>query len=506
MTSARAPRLSARELIELTLDHGSFVSWDAPPAQPEMSDEYRAQVEEAERRSGTDEAVLTGTGTVEGRRVAVIVSEFGFLAGSIGVAAATRITTALRRATVLRLPVLAAPVSGGTRMQEGTVAFLRMADITAAVTAHKKSGLLYLVYLRHPTTGGVFASWGSLGHITVAEPESLIGFLGPKVYRALEGEEFPSGVQTGENLFANGLVDAVLAPRHLRQVISHVLDTVLADDRPASASRAEPLLAPPMSAWESIEISRRPGRPGLRSLLRHAASDVTGLNGTGMGEAEKASVVTLARFGGRGVVVIGLDRHAQSFDQPLGPGALRQARRGMALAAELRLPLVTIIDTPGAALSREAEEGGLGGEIARCLATMLELAIPTVSVIMGQGTGGGALALIPADRVICALHGWLSPLPPEGASVIRYGDVSHAAQMAEQQGVTSRDLLLAGIVDEIVDERPDAAAEPAEFCRRLGSAIERQLDAATGTVDLLGTRVGRYARIGTVRPSEGVAT
>src|SRR5690606_31949472 len=135
-----------------------------------------------------------------------------------------------------------------------------------------------------------------------------------------------------------------------------------------------------------------------------AAENITWLNGTGQGEAGGASRTALATFGGRGAVVVALDRHAQSHSSDLGPGALRQARRGMELAAGLHLPLVTVIDTPGAALSREAEEGGLGGEIARCLAELLALPVPTVAVLMGEGTGGGALALTPTDRIIAAEH------------------------------------------------------------------------------------------------------
>lgn len=485
-------RLTADELISLTLDADGFVSWDEPAREPELGPGYAEELRVAAERSGTDEAVVTGRGTLEGRPVAVIVGEFGFLGGSIGVAAARRIVAAVERATREGLPILAAPVSGGTRMQEGVVAFLQMAAITQAISAHKAAGLLYLVYLRHPTTGGVFASWGSLGHITVAEPDSLVGFLGPKVYRALHGEDFPAGVQTGENLYAHGILDAVLPPRQLRAVANRVLDVVTARDGriPASAPPYVPAVRP---AWDSVLVTRRPGRPGVRTLLRFAADDVTWLNGTGHGEAEPATRIALARFGGRGVVVAALDRHAQAHDEPLGPDALRQTSRGMQLAAALALPLVTVVDTPGAALSQAAEEGGLGGAIARSLADLLALPVPTVAVLMGQGTGGGALALVPADRVIAAEHGWLGPLPPEGASVIRFGDLDHAPQLADEQGVRSADLLEAGIVDEIVPEVPDAADEPEAFCRRLGEAIERQL-AAVAALGLERRNAERHAR------------
>lgn len=478
-------RASAQELVNLTLDPASYVSWDSPLEQPDLGEEYSRELAMARAQTGVDESVRTGEGKVDGRRVALIIGEFGFLAGSIGTGAADRIVDALRRATAEGLAVLAAPVSGGTRMQEGTIAFTRMIDIVAAVSAHKSAGLLYLVYLRHPTTGGVFATWGSLGHITVAEPHALIGFLGPKVYEALHSEQFPEGVQSGENLFAHGLVDAVLEPRHLRGMLIRVLDTVTKQREPRSAGRTKTVTAQLQTStnnddpWTSVELSRLSTRPGLRTLLRFAATDVIGLNGTGMGERENASMVALARFGDHGVVIIGFDRHAQSFDGPLGPGALRQARRAMALASELSLPLVTIIDTPGAALSREAEEGGLGGEIARCLATMIDVPSPTVSVILGQGSGGAALAIFPADRVIAARHAWLSPLQPEGASVIRHGTIEKAATMARQQGISATDLYAAGLVDEIVDELPEAGIEDEAFCRRIGDAIERHVSAAT---------------------------
>jgi acetyl-CoA carboxylase carboxyl transferase subunit beta len=170
----------------------------------------------------------------------------------------------------------------------------------------------------------------------------------------------------------------------------------------------------------------------------------------------------------------------------------------MRLAAELRLPLVTVIDTPGAALSAEAEEGGLAGEIARCLSELVTLEAPTLTLLLGQGSGGGALALLPADRVLTAQHGWLSPLPPEGASAIVHRDTAHAPEMAESQGVRSLDLLANGIVDRIVPERPDAADEPEEFCRRVGAALQQELAALLrqGPRERLRDRLDRYRRLG----------
>ena len=139
----------------------------------------------------------------------------------------------------------------------------------------------------------------------------------------------------------------------------------------------------------------------------------------------------------------------------MGPGALREARRAMRLAEELRLPLVTVIDTPGAELSPRAEEGAIAGEIARCIATLDHDDGADGVGVLGQGCGGGALALLPAARVIAAENAWLSPLPPEGASVIVHGDVAHAAEMAELQQVGVLDLAARGIVSRIVPEPAD---------------------------------------------------
>ncbi|RCV53271.1 carboxyl transferase domain-containing protein [Marinitenerispora sediminis] len=492
-------RYSARELLDRTLDAGSFVSWDTAPIDVGPGAQYAAELAAARERSGCDEAVVTGEGRLRGRRVAVIACEFSFLAGSIGVAAAERLVVAIERATAEGLPLLGAPASGGTRMQEGTVAFLAMVKISAAIAAHKAAGLPYLVYLRHPTTGGVLASWGSQGHVTVAEPGALIGFLGPRVYEALYERPFPEGVQVAENLYRSGLVDAVLEPEDVPAIAERAFNVLLAHGEglpPAPEPAAAEI--PDVPAWESITRSRRPDRPGVRRLLRHAATDVVRLNGTGDGETDPGLLLALARFGGAPCVLLGQDRARQTVERPLGPAALREARRGMRMARELRLPLVTVIDTPGAALSKDAEERGMAGQIARCLAELVTLEAPTVSVLLGQGTGGGALALVPADRVISAQHGWLSPLPPEGASAIVYRTTKRAAELAERQGVRSAELHANGIVDRIVPELPDAADEPVAFCERMGAALRYELTAllAADPADRRAARHGRYRRLG----------
>ncbi|WP_182524082.1 carboxyl transferase domain-containing protein [Nocardioides dongkuii] len=468
-------RWGAQDLLDLVLDEGSFESWDEPVDTGHHAEEYRRALAAAADKAGTDESVLTGRGLVRGRPVAVVANEFRFLAGSIGVASARRIASAVRRATAAGLPVLATTASGGTRMQEGTVAFVEMVEISRALMDHRAAGLPYLVHLRHPTTGGVYASWGSLGHVTVAEPEALVGFLGPKVFEALNGEPFPAGVQTAENLAAKGVIDGVVTPEELPALVDAALRVLVDPPTAPTLERRTPREPRDLPAWDSIERTRAADRVGVRDLLRHGAAGTVRLRGTDEGERDSTVVVALTRIDGQPCVLVGQDRSRQTREHAMGPAALREARRGMRLAEELGLPLVTVIDTPGAELSPRAEEGAIAGEIARCIATLTTMTVPTVSVVLGQGCGGGALALLPARTVVAAEHAWLSPLPPEGASVIVHGDTTHAAEMAASQRVRARDLLAAGTVQHVVPEIDDEPA--ADLALAVAAEIGHQLRA-----------------------------
>ncbi len=459
-------------MIDVLADDGTWESWDTPVVVATDDVAYADDLNSARQTTGEDESVLTGRLSLRGWRVAVVVSEFGFLAGSIGRDAGLRVTTAIRRATAERLPVLVLPASGGTRMQEGTPAFLQIMTITAAVVDHKAAHLPYLVYLRHPTTGGVFASWASLGHVTIAEPDALVGFLGPRVFEGLYGEPFPDGVQRSENLRRHGIVDIVSAVDDLPVIVEVVLRVTRSSggDGVAVPARVD-REAVSVDPWDAVVASRRGDRPGAREVLSRMSSDLVDLSGTGEGENDHGVIVVLARTGGVGAVVVAQDRRQQRPGSRLGPAALRIARRGMQIAADLRLPLVTMIDTPGADLSVAAEEGGLAGEIARCLADLVALPTVTVSVLLGEGAGGGALALLPADRIVAASHAWLAPLPPEGASLIVFRDTDHADVMARRQGIEAPALAARGLVDTVVDEGADPARDPEGFARAIGAAI-----------------------------------
>lgn len=475
-------RTGAHDLITQVLDADSFISWDTPPEYGNISENYRAALTRAREKSGVDEAVITGEGTVGGTRVAFVLSEFSFLGGSIGAATARRIIAGIHRATEAGLPLLISPSSGGTRMQEGTPAFALMVSITTAVYRHKDAHLPFLVYLRNPTTGGVLASWGSAGHFTFAEPDALLGFLGPRVVELTTGTPMPDGVQTGENLARHGVIDGVISPTQLREAVLKIIDVLLPSDEPGEPAQPAEVAASTSGeadnpTWEAIERTRDLKRPGVRNLQAALAKHWIELSGTGEGRRSPAVTVALTRIGSRPVVLIGQDRHHQPphADTELGPAALRFARRGIQLAHELQLPLISIIDTPGAELSQAAEEQGMAGSIARTLGELVDVDVPTVSVILGQGCGGGALAMLPSDRVLAAENAWLSPLPPEGASAIMYHNTEHAADMMQEQGVGAPALLAAGIVDGLISELGDAAAHPNAFINNVIAHIDYTL-------------------------------
>jgi acyl-CoA carboxylase subunit beta len=480
--------IGAHALLELLCDHGTFEPWDDmlnSHGTEDSSSAYADTLAEARGRTGMREAVTTGLARIRGRQVVLVISEFGFLGGSIGVAYARAVCAAMETATRRRLPIVAAIASGGTRMQEGTAAFLQMLPLTAAVAKHKAAGLPYLVYLRHPTTGGVLASWGSLGQVTFAEPGAMIGFLGPRVVEALRGQRLPTGVQSAETLVGTGVVDAVVRPEDLAGTLDRTLGYLDGSSRRVGPRPSDALAVAqgrvvdsrfPTDPWDSVQRTRRQDRPGLAELLRHGATRAMSLRGTAGGEPEEGFEVHLATFGTTDCVVMGHARPSPGSPEfELGPNALRRAVRAIELATELRLPLVSVLDTPGAVISAKAERVGLARRLAECLQRMMTAPCPTLTVLLGQGSGGGALALFPADMVLAARHAWLAPLPPEGASAIVHRTPAHAAEMARTGAISSAHLRHLGAVDVLVDERPDAADEPTAFCQRMGREIAFQL-------------------------------
>jgi acetyl-CoA carboxylase carboxyl transferase subunit beta len=499
---------SAWERAALVVDEGSIEQWDEDVVSDDplgFSDTkpYRERLAEARERTGLAEAVLTGRATLDGRPIALVASEFGFLGGSIGVATGERIARAFARALEQRLPLVALPASGGSRMQEGALAVVQMARLAAAAGQLRAAALPYVVCLTDPTTGGVLASWGSLGSVTFALPRALAGFAGPRVVELLTGEPLPEPTQRAETLLAHGLIDDVVEPGELRDRVGRVLAVACpraaaapaiagpvprAPSAPAApAAPAEPAVsgdpatgatAGPRDAWASLQHARDPRRPGAQALLAAVACDVTELRGDRAGHPDDAAcLVALARLCDHPVVLVAQRRGEDGTPTGMNAAGYRKARRAFALAGELRLPLVTLVDTPGAELSVAAEHGGLAGEIAGCLADLAALTVPTLGLLLGEGGSGGALALLATDRVVAAEHGSLGVIAPEGASAILYRDREHAPELAATQGGASWSLIEAGIAHALVPEPQPGHEQPDAFVARVEVVLRRELDA-----------------------------
>lgn len=494
MTSSRARSATSSERVALVADPESFEPFDDDVAASDplgFRDRvpYTTRVRDAQLQTGCAEAAVTGVCRVGGRPLVMIASEFGFLGGSIGVGAAERVARALEHAAELRAPVLALVASGGSRMQEGALALVQMAKLADAVHRFRRSGGLYITYLMDPTTGGALASWASLGTVTLAQPGALLGFAGPRVAEVLAGRRLAPGAQRAETLHGAGWIDELVEPMVLRTRIGALL-TILEPPEPAgpregaAPTAAAGSLRPCADAWEDVRHVRASGRFGVRDLLAKWGAPIFELHGDRSGRVDDASCLcALARIAGRPVVVVAHDRSAGGAS--VRPAGLAKARRAMGLARELDIPVVTLIDTPGAEISEAAERGAIAGEIALTLEALATVEVPVVSVLLGQGGSGAAIAFLPADRTLALARAGLWVLAPEGASAILFRDSQHAPQLARRQGGAAAELVRHGVVDELVAEGDELAVT--------ATALQRALERALGDLVSLG-RAERLAR------------
>ena len=184
---------------------------------------YKEKYESAREKSGETEGVVCGRGTIGGNDTCIFIMEPNFMMGSMGTVVGDRITTLFEYATKNRLPVIGYTVSGGARMQEGALSLMQMAKTTAAIEKFKDAGGLFISYLTNPTTGGVSASFASLGDIIIAEPGALICFAGPRVIEQTIGQKLPEGFQHSEFLLEHGMIDMIVDRKDMKQTLSKIL-------------------------------------------------------------------------------------------------------------------------------------------------------------------------------------------------------------------------------------------------------------------------------------------
>jgi acetyl-CoA carboxylase carboxyl transferase subunit beta len=418
-------------------------------------------------RDAKQESVISADGAVGGIGVVAISFEFSVLGGTMGVAAGEKIARAFERAAERRAAVLALTASGGARLQEGMLALAQMAKTIIARRALASAQLPFLSYLRNPTTGGVYASFASLADVIWAEPGATIGFAGPRV--AEQDEPLPEGSHTAEFGLARGLVDDVVHPGELRDAVAAFLSVTLAADSPTIVTGGPRGAATSASGWDLVERARHPDRPTGRRVLEALAPEFVELRGDRAGTDDSGVAVGVGRIAGRRAGLVALDR-----SRPTPPG-YRKAYRLFRLASSLALPLVTVIDTPGADPSSESEAGGIARTIATTIRTVLEHPGPTVAVVTGEGGSGGALALACCDRVLICENATFSVIAPESAAaILRRDDVE---RVASELRLGAGDLVGFGLADAVVAEPPGGGhTDPEQFLEGVRAAVAAALD------------------------------
>ncbi len=445
---------------------------------------YSQRLSRTRARTGLDQAVLCARGTIGGWPVVAAVMDFRFLGGSLGCSEGEAITQAAEHALRERVPLLMVTASGGARMQEGTLSLMQMAKTSQALGDLDRAGLPAVSLITDPTYGGVAASFATLADVVVAEPGARMGFAGPRVIEQTIRQPLPEGFQTAELLLRQGLIDEVRPRAGLRSLLARLLGVrrVPAGSwDPPHVPEVPPIPDPPaadtatvdsiagmggperLDAWESVRLARHPDRP---TTLDHIAGMFDGfqeLHGDRISGDCPAIVGGIAELSGQSVVVIGHQKGhhsrelaARNFGMA-SPNGYRKAARLMRLAQKLRIPVITLIDTPGAYPGREAEEQGQAQAIAENIRLMAGLTVPTVAVVTGEGGSGGALALAVADRVLACAHAVYSVISPEGCAAIVWKDPAAAPAAATALSLDAASLLRLGVIDAVVPEPPGGA-------------------------------------------------
>lgn len=481
-------RVDAFQRLKMTIDEDSFEEWneDIAIGNPLDFEGYEEKVEELQKKTNLKEAVITGKAKITGSDVAIAIMDGRFMMASMGYAVGEKIARTVERATKEKLPVIIFACSGGARMQEGITSLMQMAKTSAAIKRHKDSGGLYISVLTDPTTGGVTASFAMLGDIIIAEPKALIGFAGPRVIEQTIGEKLPKGFQRSEFLLEHGFIDLIVEREEMKETLSKIIklhykqnaaefevnnddklsdvvcNTITISEKNVSKKRKNKKQkseeTKELSSWERVELSRKKDRPVGYEYIDLLFDDFIEMHGDRYFADDKAIIGGVAALRGIPVTVIAQSKGKntkenieRNFGMP-SPDGYRKALRLMKQAERFNRPVICFVDTPGAFCGLEAEERGQGEAIAKCIYEMSGLTVPTLSIIIGEGGSGGALAMATSNEVWMLKNSIYSILSPEGFASILWKDSSKAKDAAKAMKLTANELYEHGIVEKVIDE------------------------------------------------------
>lgn len=496
-------RVHAYRRIEMIADENSFEEWDMDLQTENPLDYkgYEEKIEKLQEKTGLREAVVTGKATILGEPAVLAVCDGRFMMASMGEIVGEKITRAVERATRQELPVIIFACSGGARMQEGIVSLMQMAKTSAALKRHSDAGLLHISVLTDPTTGGVTASFAMLGDIILAEPKALIGFAGPRVIEQTIGQKLPKGFQRSEFLLEHGFIDQIVERPKMRETLGRILefhgkvqtdieDTIDKTARETASQTGDQAVdratgkivskttvhtadeikskdsedivdkaqTQKINAWDRVLLSRRKNRPVGSDYIRMLFQDFTEFHGDRLYGDDPAIIGGIAYFKERPVTVIAQEKGTntkenimRNFAMP-SPEGYRKALRLMKQAEKFHRPVICFVDTPGAFCGLEAEERGQGEAIARNLYELSGLKTPVLSIVIGEGGSGGALALAVADEVWMLENSIYSILSPEGFASILWKDSTKAKEAAKVMKLTADDLKQMGVIECVLEE------------------------------------------------------
>lgn len=484
--------------IKMVVDRKSFTEWDVHMEEqnPLQYKGYEEKIRSLREKTGLDEAVVTGKCTIKGTPTALGVCDCRFMMSSMGEVVGEKITRVFERATKERLPVILYICSGGARMQEGLVSLMQMAKTSMAIRKHSDAGLLYVPVLTDPTTGGVTASFAMLGDIILAEPKALIGFAGPRVIEQTIGQKLPKGFQRAEFLLEHGFVDKIVEREEQRSVLADILklhenkipdygqsdnsdmemkyksdnaestETAVGDKR-ESENTIWPEFIPSgnYTPWEHVQLARAKTRPTGKDYIEALFDDFMEFHGDCHCGDDPAVIGGVAFFHGKPVTVLAQEKGegtreniARNFGM-VSPEGYWKSLRLMQQAEKFHRPVICLVDTPGAFCGLEAEERGQGEAIAKNLYTLAGLTVPVLSIVIGEGGSGGALAFAVADEVWMLEHSVYSILSPEGFASILWKDSKKAKEAAAVMKLTAADLYQMGMIEHVIPEAEPVSRE-----------------------------------------------
>ncbi|MEV5958607.1 carboxyl transferase domain-containing protein [Streptomyces sp. NPDC051987] len=457
-TPAPTPqRLSARQVLGLVTDPGSFVELPQPTRQsapdgPLGWQGYDASRARAAERTGEAESVVVGTARVEGTPAVLIAFEFGFLGGSLGERTGDRLEAAYEHARAHRLPVVPLIATGGSRMQEGMLALSQLQRVARQSALTREAGLAQVAVLRDPTTGGGWATLGAGADVILALPGAQVGFAGSRV----RPPDADPAAYTAEAQLAAGAADAVVPPAELKATLGLWLRLLTAPapipaDPPAALGDG----GLPATGWEAVRRARAPHRPRADAYLDAYFTRRVALVGDRCGGADPDGM--LCGFGER-------DGRTVAFAAQTGtatlPAGYRTAARLIRLAGRLGIPVLTLVDTPGAANGAEAERQGAGAAIAELFGEVAAARTPVTTLVVGEGGSGGALALAAPGNTWATPDSYFSVIAPELAAAILKRPPEEVEPTAGQLRIRPQDLVELGVVRGIVGHAGSTPATP----------------------------------------------